>query len=52
MKLSNRSIEKSYFSLLDSQIFLNEKIILDKIKLLKHIEIIKIGLLSRNKIKN
>lgn len=31
MKLSNRSIEKSYFSLLDSQIFLKEKIILDKI---------------------
>lgn len=31
MKLSNRKIEKSYFSLLDSQIFLNEKIILEKI---------------------
>jgi serine/threonine protein kinase len=31
MKLSNRSIEKSYFSLLDSQIFLNEKILLEKI---------------------
>ena len=31
MKLSNRNIEKSYFSLLDSQIFLNEKILLEKI---------------------
>lgn len=31
MKLSNRNIEKSHFSLLDSQIFLNEKIILEKI---------------------
>jgi serine/threonine protein kinase len=31
MKLSKRSIEKSYFSFLDSQIFLNEKIILEKI---------------------
>jgi serine/threonine protein kinase len=31
MKLSNRSIEKSYFSLLDSQIFLKEKLILEKI---------------------
>lgn len=31
MKISNRSIEKSYFSLLDSQIFLKEKIILEKI---------------------
>lgn len=31
MKLSKRSIEKSYFSLLDSQIFSNEKIILEKI---------------------
>ena len=31
MKLNKRSIEKSYFSLLDSQIFLNEKIILEKI---------------------
>ena len=31
MKLSKRSIEKSHFSLLDSQIFLNEKIILEKI---------------------
>jgi len=31
MKLSNRSIEKSYFYLLDSQIFLKEKLILEKI---------------------
>jgi hypothetical protein len=31
MKISNRKIEKSHFSLLDSQIFLNEKIILEKI---------------------
>jgi serine/threonine protein kinase len=31
MKLNNRKIEKSYFSLLDSEIFLNEKIILEKI---------------------
>jgi serine/threonine protein kinase len=31
MKISKRNIEKSYFSLLDSNIFLNEKIILEKI---------------------
>ena len=31
MKLSKRSIEKSYFSFLDSQVFLNEKIILEKL---------------------
>jgi serine/threonine protein kinase len=31
MKLNNRSIEKSHFSLLDSQIFSNEKNILEKI---------------------
>jgi serine/threonine protein kinase len=31
MKINNRNIEKSYFSLLDSQIFLKEKNILEKI---------------------
>jgi len=31
MKISNRSIEKSHFPLLDSKIFLKEKIILEKI---------------------